>query len=108
MEEFPKDMIDKFLQQIEQAIAKLPASACPGLLGTLTRLTPDQWLDAWRGLTYITDGIEQSDPRQPIVCEILERFDPEKLDQWIEQNNVVLRFATSNLIGLRYGATWPN
>ncbi len=27
------------------------------------------------------------------------RFDPEKLDQWIEQNNVVLRFATSNLIG---------
>ena len=36
------------------------------------------------------------------------RFDPEKLDQWIEQNNVVLRFATSNLIGLRYGATWPN
>ncbi len=36
------------------------------------------------------------------------RLDPEKLDQWIEQNNVVLRFATSNLIGLRNGATWPN
>ena len=32
-------MIDECLQQIEQAIAKLPASACPGLLGNLARLT---------------------------------------------------------------------
>ena len=76
-------MIDKFLQQIEQAIAKLPASACPGLLGNLARLTPDQWLDAWRGLTYITDGIEKSDPRQPIVCEIIERCDRAfEQDKW--------------------------
>jgi len=82
MEEFPKDMIDECVQHSEQAIAKKPASACPGLLGNLARLTPDQWLDAWRGLAYITDGIEKSDPRQPIVCEIIERC-----DQAFEQDN---------------------
>ena len=32
-------MIDECVRQIEQAIAKLPLTACPGLLGNLARLT---------------------------------------------------------------------
>lgn len=37
-QEFLRDMIDELVQQIEQAIAKLPPSECPRMMGDLERL----------------------------------------------------------------------
>ncbi len=39
MQELPKDRIVECVEQIEQAIPKLPATECPGVLGDLARLS---------------------------------------------------------------------